>query len=109
MTTRAERSERAVSPVLAFILSLIPGVGQIYIGQRGRGLAVLIFVPVMIVLALWRMTIGGVGFIGPATQAPTVEEVRAAWGLGIFLALTDALVYVWSILDTLQTVRSRRP
>src|SRR5262249_50567103 len=85
----------------------IPGVGQIYVGQRKRGLAVLIFVPVMIALTLWRMTLGGVGFSGPAVQAPTDAQLRAAWGLGIILFILTGLVYSWSIWDAVRTAQGR--
>jgi phosphonate transport system permease protein len=95
------------SPVLAFLLALIPGLGQIYAGRRGRGLAVLLFVPTLIALISWRLSVGGVGFVGPAAQAPSEEQVRAAVGMGAFLALILVLVYVWSLLDAVGSARNR--
>ncbi len=106
---RSQESPSRRSPVAAFLLGLIPGFGQIYVGQRIRGLGVLLFIPAIVTLALWRMQVGGVGFAGPATQAPSAEELRMAWGIGIFLFITVALVYVWSIWDAVRTARSGQP
>jgi phosphonate transport system permease protein len=103
--TAAEPPRR--SSVLAFLLAIIPGLGQAYAGQRGRGLAVLLYVPTIIALALWRMNVGGVNYVGPAVQAPSPEQVRAAWGLGIFLIGSAVLVYAWSIWDAISSTHGR--
>src|SRR5262245_28063674 len=95
------------SPSIALLLGIIPGVGQIYAGQFGRGIGVLIFVPVMVVLTLWRMITGGVGFSGPAVQAPSDAQLRAAWGLGIILFILTGLVYAWSIWDAVRSAQGR--
>ncbi|MEP7289711.1 MAG: phosphonate ABC transporter, permease protein PhnE [Chloroflexota bacterium] len=104
MASRSANQPRR-SAILAFILALIPGFGQIYAGQRGRGFAVLLFIPTVALLALWRMSVGGVNYIGPVAQAPTEAQVRAAWGLGIFLFVCIALVYLWSLWDAVRSAQ----
>jgi phosphonate transport system permease protein len=96
------------SPILAIILGLIPGLGQIYAGQRGRGLAVMLFVPTLALLTVWRMQVGGVNYVGPISQAPSIDRVRVAWGLGLFLFLCIAIVYLWSLWDAVRSAQGRR-
>lgn len=109
MTANSNKNNSAKrSPLIAFILGVIPGLGQIYAGQRGRGLAVLLFVPTLALLTAWRMQVGGVNYTGPAAQAPSEAEVRAAWGLGIFLFVCILLVYLWSLWDAVRSAQGRR-
>lgn len=105
--TTANKSIVKRSPLVALLLGLIPGFGQIYAGRRGRGLAVLFFVVTLVPITLWRMIIGGVNYAGPATQAPTEAQVRAAWGLGFFLLFCAAIVYLWSLWDAQRCARGR--
>jgi phosphonate transport system permease protein len=103
--TKRKSPDRRPSTKIAFILALIPGLGQIYAGKRDRGRLVMFFVPSMLVLTLWRMSAGGVNYSGTAAFGPSEAEVRAAWGMGIFLLVCTALVYLWSIWDAVQIAR----
>ncbi len=46
--------ERKKSPVLSLILSIIPGLGQIYMGQLTRGVALLVAIAIATLLAQWK-------------------------------------------------------
>ncbi len=105
--TKHKTSDRQPSPLLAFVLALVPGVGQIYAGRRERGLFVLLFVPSVVALTLWRMSAGGVGYTGSQVVAPPEAQVRGAWGMGIFLFVCTAVIYLWSIWDAVQIARGR--
>jgi len=107
-TTNNGEKQRQRSPLVAFLLGLIPGFGQAYAGYRGRGLAVLLFVPTVIVLTLWRLNIAGINYVGPAVNAPQADQLRRAWGMGVFLFGVVALIYLWSLWDATRTAR-RRP
>lgn len=87
------------SPIVALILGLIPGLGQIYAGQRTRGIAVLLAIPSLILLTLWRLSVAGVWYSGLAVAAPSEEQVRAATGMGVILFVLTFLIYAWSIWD----------
>jgi phosphonate transport system permease protein len=92
---------------LAFVLALVPGVGQIYAGKRGRGLGILLFVPTLVGLTFWRLNTAGVLYPGSGPFAPTEAQVRAAWGMGIFLFVCAALIYLWSVWDAVWSARQR--
>ena len=95
------------SPAIAFVLALIPGLGQIYVGQRTRGLAVLLTIPSLILLTLWRMSVAGVWFSGIAENAPSDAEVRAALGMGAVMFVLIVLIYAWSIWDAVRTTNGK--
>ncbi len=109
MNTNINTSEKQPqrSPVVAFLLALIPGFGQVYAGYRMRGLAVLLFVPTVIVLTLWRLNAAGINYEGPAVNAPPAAQLRTAWGIGVFLFGVVALIYLWSLWDATRTARHR--
>jgi phosphonate transport system permease protein len=106
MTSQSDNRTKR-SPIVAFFLALIPGVGQIYAGKIGRGLAVLLLIPTLIALTIWRMSAGGINYSGPATQAPSPDRVNAAWGMASVLFVLIFLIYLWSIWDASRAVRGR--
>ncbi len=106
MTIKSSNSNQGRrSPVLAFILGMVPGLGQIYAGHVWRGLGVFFFAVSTIGLTLWRLSVHGVNYIGPITQAPSAEEVRGAWGMALVLFVIFALVYLWSIWDGVRSAQ----
>src|SRR5450432_360253 len=90
-------NNRQRSPTLAFILGLLPGVGQVYAGQIWRGLGVFFFAVTTISLIWWRLMVHGVNYTGPALQGPDPGEVPAALGMGFVIAVIFVLIYLWSI------------
>src|SRR5450432_1032855 len=100
-------SQRQRSPLLAFILGLVPGLGQLYAGQVWRGLGMFFFAATTISLTVWRLYVHGVNYTGPITQAPSAEEVRAAWGLAFILLVIFVLIYLWSIWDGVRSAQGR--
>src|SRR5260221_5346225 len=84
---------------------MVPGLGQIYAGHVWRGLGVFFFAVSTIGLTLWRLSVHGVNYSGPITQAPSVEEVRGAWGMALILFVIFALVYLWSIWDGVRSAQ----
>ncbi len=105
--SKQKTADRRPSSTVALLLALAPGLGQVYAGQRGRGLAVFLLVPLLVLLTLWRMSAGGINYIGPEAAAPSDVQLRAAWGMGIFLFAVIALIYGWSIWDALRSAQGR--
>src|SRR2546423_9998711 len=69
------------SPLLAFLLSLVPGLGQLYAGAYGRGLALLLGLPLQALL--FRLI-----------HHPHLN----AWLL---------LVWIWNLFDAVRSARGR--
>ena len=69
---KPKHGQRSPSSLLALILSLIPGVGQIYAGQPVRGLAVLIFIPVIgwMILPFYELLIFILAVVGALKAYP---------------------------------------
>jgi TM2 domain-containing membrane protein YozV len=69
-------------PALAMLLSVIPGLGQLYKGQPGRGLLWFIFVVVFLVYAppvgilLWMICAGNAAIAGAALETAIPNSAR---------------------------------
>src|SRR5436190_13667167 len=74
---------RKRSPLIAFLLSLIPGLGQIYAGAPSRGIALLVGLPLQALL-LWLVDLASLN----------------AWLV---------LVWLWSLFDAARLARDREP
>jgi phosphonate transport system permease protein len=74
---------RKRSPLVAFLLSLIPGLGQIYAGAPSRGIALLVGLPLQALL-LWLVGLSALN----------------AWLV---------LVWLWNLFDAARLARDREP
>ncbi|MBX3064221.1 MAG: phosphonate ABC transporter, permease protein PhnE [Anaerolineae bacterium] len=106
-TAETPQPRRSKSLVLALILAIIPGLGHLYVGKRGRGLLILFTVPSLILLTLWRMNVGGANYVGPAAAAPSDAQLRAVYGMAFVLFLFTFLIYAWSLWDVVRCVRGQ--
>ena len=48
------------SPLIAALLALIPGLGHFYVNERLRGLILILLLPLMVALTMWRLEVAGV-------------------------------------------------
>jgi len=102
---RKERTLRTISPVVAGVLSLIPGLGQIVIGFWERGL---IFLGSMVSLAglmIWRVSV--IAY----RQTTWAERIPVAFRRQPLLyVLVVALIGLWAliILDAVNTARRKK-
>ncbi|MCZ2098755.1 MAG: phosphonate ABC transporter, permease protein PhnE [Anaerolineae bacterium] len=113
MTTAAQAREQTQSPqprqpigrspLLAALLALIPGVGHFYVNQRLRGIILLLLLPLMVFLTLWRLEVSGVNLgallNGTQSTADFTSNATAHFSMTIVLFVMLVLIYLWSIWD----------
>lgn len=91
------------NPLIAALLALIPGFGHIYANQKSRGIALLILIPLLTMLTLWRLQIVGINlsavFSGEQSTAAFNAAQTRQFSTAIVLFVLLILVYLWSIWD----------
>ncbi|MBX3080726.1 MAG: phosphonate ABC transporter, permease protein PhnE [Anaerolineae bacterium] len=107
ITTKPATTKAAPSPLIALLLAIIPGLGHLYAGKRGRGLLILFTVPALVLLTYWRMDVGGINYVGSAANAPSDAQLRAVYGMGIVLYVLTILIYAWSLWDAMRSAQGR--
>ena len=102
---REERKLRTVSPVVAGLLSLIPGLGQIVIGVWERGLIFLGSMTALVGLVVWRVSVIAYRQITWAERIPVAFRRQP-----ILYVLVVALIGLWVlvILDAINTARRKK-
>lgn len=113
MTTTAQIQEQIQSegprqptrrnPLFAALLALIPGIGHFYVNERLRGLLLLLLLPTLAILTLWRLEIVGVdlGAVlrGDQSTASFNANASSHFSMAVVLFVLLALIYLWSIWD----------
>ena len=101
---RSARPKR--NPVLAAVLALIPGLGHFYTGARLRGWVFITLIPVLTLLAIWRMDVGKVDVWGLLNGTVKLADMShagvASLNMGIALLIMMAVTYLWSIRDVIR-------
>ncbi|MGH9364118.1 MAG: ABC transporter permease [Thermoanaerobaculia bacterium] len=80
------------------MLSVVPGLGHLLLGRRGRGVHLLLFTLVMALVLVWRW--------GALRAAFSARDI-GAWVASIFLVLSLAGSVVFSVLDLWRIRESR--
>ncbi len=81
------------SPVLAGILSIIPGVGHFYVGLKGQGISYFLLAVIMVSLTFW---------------ARETHEFEVSGGLITAVIVLAALYWAWVITSAVFTAMKRR-
>ena len=94
-----------VTPIVAALLSLVPGLGQILARRWKRGLTIFGSMATMIGLLVWRFRQAAprdTGFIDIVKKAIHLQPILLWIGIGI------GLLYLWNLLDAYVVARNRR-
>ena len=82
------------SPILAGLLSIIPGAGHVYIGLAPRGVGYFLMAATMVLLVMW---------------ARVTHEFEAFTGMIGTLIVIVALFWLWVIVNAVWLASKRRP
>jgi phosphonate transport system permease protein len=98
---------RKRNPLIALFLALIPGLGHFYNGLRLRGLVLILLIPILTLLTIWRLDIGKVDFFGILDGNVKLADMTRAsihsFNMGVALFIMIALVYLWNLWDAYST------
>ncbi len=99
------------SPLIAALLALIPGLGHFYVRSRTRGIILLLLLPSMLVLTLWRLEVAGVdlGAVlrGDQSTVSATSTATTHFGMAVVLFVMLVLIYLWSIWDAYSSAGGR--
>ncbi len=99
------------SPLIAALLALIPGLGHFYVNERLRGLILILLLPLMVALTLWRLEVAGVdlGAVlrGDQSTASFTSTAASHFSMAVVLFVMLVLIYLWSIWDAYSSAGGR--
>lgn len=99
------------SRLVATLLALIPGFGHFYVGERLRGILLLVLLPMMLLLILWRLQVAGTDLgavlTGAQSTATFSTAASANFSTAIVLFVMLVLIYLWSIWDAYSSAGGR--
>lgn len=111
LQAQGPRKPAGRNPLVAALLALIPGLGHFYVGERLRGILLLVLLPMMLLLILWRLQVAridlGAVLSGEQSTATFSTAASANFSTAIVLFIMLILIYLWSIWDAYSSAGGR--